>query len=171
VQDASVLQDLRTLSRGQVRPSPAEQAIFNLRVTSALYALVNLACTRRHENEENSSLRHVQRAEHYIGAHFSTIKTLREVAEAIGVSYDHLRHAYKELRSKNLVRYLNEVRIDRARTLLVHSRFPLKQVATMCGFRDEYYFSTVFRQFAGVPPGRYRARLANRAPRWPQKVA
>ena len=49
-------------------------------------------------------------------------------------------------------------RIERAKTLLVHSQLSLKQIATLCGFRDEYYFSAVFRRFADLPPGRYRAR-------------
>lgn len=156
VQDASILEDIRTLSLGRV--SPAEQTIFNLRATSTLYALVHLAGTRSHEKEDGAK-RYVLKAEHYIRDHFSSLKTLREVAEHAGIGYDHLRHAFKEQRGRSLVRYLNEVRMDRAKTLLAHSQLPLKQVATLCGFRDEYYFSAVFRDFAGKPPGRYRAAL------------
>jgi AraC-like DNA-binding protein len=41
---------------------------------------------------------------------------------------------------------------------LRHSRLPLKQIATLCGFKDEYYFSAVFRQLTQSSPGDFRRR-------------
>ena len=160
VEDASVIEDIRLLSKGGVGLDPTEQAIFNLRATSTLFALVRLACARGAEATGNGTQNYVLKAEHYIRNHFTTIKNLPEVADEIGISYDHLRHVFKAERKKSLVQYLNEVRMERAKTLLIHSRMPLKQVATMCGFRDEYYFSAVFHRSARMPPGRYRATLS-----------
>jgi len=160
VEDAAIIEDIRMLSLSRARLSAAEQAMFNLRATSALYALVHLACTRRRESGEGNLKKYVRKAEQYLRAHFSTVASLREVAAHVGISYDHLRHTFKKQRGVSLVRYLNEVRMDRAKTLLAHSSLPLKQVATTCGFKDEYYFSAAFRRFAGTPPGRYRARLS-----------
>jgi len=159
VEDASIIEDIRLLSRGGVRLDATEQAIFNLRATSTLYALVHLACARGEEGRD-STQDHVVKAEHYIRDYFATIRSLREVAVAIGISYDHLRHIFKAQRKRSLVRYLNEVRMERAKTLLIHSRLPLKQVAAMCGFADEYYFSAVFHRSAQMPPGRYRAMVS-----------
>jgi len=157
VEDAAVVEDMRLLSQGRVDLNPIEQAIFNLRATSTLYALVHLARTRYEENA-HGTVRYVQKAEQYVRDHFATLVTLREAAEHAGIGYDHLRHAVKALRGRSLVRYLTEVRIERAKTLLVHhSQLSLKQIATLCGFRDEYYFSAVFRRYACMPPGRYRA--------------
>ena len=102
---------------------------------------------------------HVAAAELFIRENFASIRSLRNVAATAGIGYDHLRHLFKKTRGRSLVQYLNEVRMERATTLLVHSRLPLKQIATMCGFRDEYYFSAVFRRHVRMPPGRYRARL------------
>jgi len=161
VEDASITEDIRILSRGRVRVSPAEQSIFNLRATSTLYALVHLASLRSDDGHgDDNPERYARNAERHIRDHFATIKTLREVADDLTISYDHLRHLYKARRGRSLVHYLNEVRLERAKTLLVHSRLPLKQVAAQCGYADEYYFSAVFRRFARMPPGRYRAKLS-----------
>jgi AraC-like DNA-binding protein len=160
VKDATIISDIRILSRGQVRLSPAEQAIFNLRATSTLYALVHLAFLQREGQESDTRERYATEAEHYLRNHFTTIKTLREAAQNLCIGYDHLRHVYKERRGRSLICYLNEIRVDRAKSLLIHSKVPLKQVASMCGFKDEYYFSSVFRKVAGRPPGRYRAQRA-----------
>ena len=163
VEDSTITEGIRMLSRGQARLSPAEQAIFNLRATSTLYALVHLASLRGDGHEEDAPERYARQAERYIRDHFATIKTLRDVAGGLGISYDHLRHVFKARRGRSLVHYLNEVRMDRAKTLLVHSRLPLKQVAAQCGFADEYYFSAVFRNRVQTPPGRYRVACGRRA--------
>jgi AraC-like DNA-binding protein len=155
--DAGVVEDIRLLSQGRVRLAPAEQAVYNLRATSILFALVHLAQTRDEENAHGTE-RYVQKAEQYVRDHFATLISLREAADHAGIGYDHLRHMVKALRGRSLVRYLTEVRIERARTLLVHSQLSLKQIASLCGFRDEYYFSAVFRRVTRMPPGYYRSR-------------
>ncbi len=160
IEDSSIIEDIRLLSRGGIRLDSTEQAIFNLRATSTLYALVRQACAQGEASGRNNAENHALKAEHYIRDHFATIRNLSEVAASIGISYDHLRHTFKAQRNRSLVHFLNEVRLERAKTLLIHSRLPLKQVATLCGFSDEYYFSAVFRRSAQMPPGRYRSALS-----------
>jgi len=88
--------------------------------------------------------------------HFTKIASLGSIAQAIGISSDHLRHLFKTVRRKSLVRYLNELRIERAKTLLLHSNLTLKQIATLCGFKGEYYCSSVFHKLARAWPRHYR---------------
>ncbi len=159
IDDPSLLDDMRALTQDRVRVSPAEQVILNLRATSALCTLIHLASVRQPAVTPSRPESYVLAAEQFIRENFATIRSLRVVASAAGVGYDHLRHLFKTHRGRSLVQYLNEVRMERAKTLLVHSRLPLKQIATMCGFGDEYYFSAVFRRHVQMPPGRYRGRL------------
>ena len=161
IDDASVIEDIRILSQGRVELTPIEQAIFNLRATSTLYALVHLALARRDEIDPGAE-HYVRKAEQYVREHFADITTLRQAADFAGIGYDHLRHLVKASRKRSLVQYLTEIRLERAKTLLLHSRLPLKQIAALCGFRDEYYFSAVFRRHVRTPPGRYRSRKINR---------
>ncbi len=156
VEDAAMIEDIRLLSQGRVKLAPTEEAIFNLRATSTLYALLHLALSWD-EKSASGMERYVQKAEQYIREHFATLVTLREAAEHAGIGYDHLRHMVKAVRGRSMVRYLTEVRIERAKTLLSHSQLSLKEIATLCGFRDEYYFSAVFSRCVRLPPGRYRA--------------
>lgn len=158
IEDSGLLDDLYSLSQDRVRVSRAEQIILNLRATSTLCTLIHLASKLALEDSSVTGGGYVPAAERYIREKFAVIRALGEVAAAVGIGYDHLRHLYKAQRGRSLVKYLNAVRLERAKTLLTHSRLPLKQVAMMCGFRDEYYFSAVFRRHVRVPPGRYRAR-------------
>lgn len=52
----------------------------------------------------------------------------------------------------------NEVRRERAQSLLLRSALVLKQVAQQAGFHNEKSFSRAFQQWTGQSPGAFRAR-------------
>lgn len=157
IDELAILEDLEFLGRGHPRPDPIEKSILNLRATSLLMTLLRqVLLTTSTLDSPQTDERYVLLAEKHMRDHYQTIASIRSVAESTGIGYDHLRHLFKTLRGKSLIRYLNEIRIGQAKSLLVHSRVPIKQIATLCGFRDEYYFSAVFRNFVGLPPLQYR---------------
>lgn len=156
-----LVEDLQHLCRSRSAPGGFEQRIFNLRATAVLLALVDAACLSTANGSRSRGMRRVEQAEQFINEHFASIRSLNDIAVHVGVSHDYLRHAFKAARGKSLVRHLNEVKVARARLLLTNSPLPLKQIATMCGFRDEYYFSAVFRKLAALSPGAYRNRAAS----------
>ena len=156
VESHAVIEDIRTLSHGYTGASRLEQTIFNLRATATLLALVNSACISWRSRTATQAERHVEKAEQFIREHLVEIKSLDDVAEAVGISHDHLRHVFRQQRGKSLIRHLNEARIERAKSLLAHSRLPMKQIASLCGFGDEYYFSSTFRKFTRAAPSHYR---------------
>jgi AraC-like DNA-binding protein len=151
-----VIEDLRTLSLSRHRATGLEQTALDFRATSTLLSLIHMATVARDHEEAGTMEKHVLRAEQVIRERAPTIESVSEIAEAVGISSDHLRHGFKALRGKSLVYYLTEVRVDLAKTFLLHSDLPLKQIASRCGFKDEYYFSAVFRRIAHMAPGRYR---------------
>ena len=152
-------EDIEFLGYGHPQPHPIEQAILNLRATSLLMTLLRQALlTTATLDAPATHESYVILAEKHMQDHYQSIDSIHSVAESTGIGYDHLRHLFKMLRGKSLVRYLNEIRIGQAKPLLAHSRVPIKQIATLCGFRDEYYFSTVFRKFVGLSPLQYRRR-------------
>lgn len=154
----SLIEDLRLLAGVGAELQPAAQALCNLRATTALLSLVELACRSWNRQQAGRAERCVAQAEEYLRERFATVASLREVAEAVGLSADYLRHEFRRQRGCSLIDYVTTLRVDRARTLLVHSRLPLKQIATLCGFRDEYYFSRVFQRRTRTTPARYRAK-------------
>jgi AraC-like DNA-binding protein len=164
VADALVIEEIRALSQGQPakdqNPYTAEQAILDLRATALLLALVRSATQKREQDEATPARRYAFRAENCLRERFASVDSLQEVAKEVGIGIDHLRHAFRAEFGTGMAAYLNGVRIERARMLLANSILPLKQIATICGFRDEYYFSTVFRRATGTSPGQYRTANA-----------
>ena len=131
------------------------RAMLNLRATTLLLTLIS-------ELQDAPPLpltpaaRHAAEAERFIREHFARLESVDEVAAAIGVSPSHLRQLFRAERGQSPGNFLRQVRLSHARHLLRSTRLPLKQVASACGFRDEYYFSAVFTAEAGTPPGAFR---------------
>jgi len=157
-----LIEEIQQLCRSRAQPGAWEQRILNYRATAVLLALVDFAADASRKNALPLSERHVLKAEHFIGLHFPKLDSLHEVARHVGLGLDHLRHVFKRQRGKSLIQHLNEVKVGRAKTLLASSPFPLKEVAALCGFRDEYYFSAVFKRFTHMSPGEYRRSLPPR---------
>ena len=101
---------------------------------------------------EKVMIRLAQAARAYLHAQARTLTHLDEVAAALGVSSDHLRHEFKRTYGHSLVRELMEVRVGLAEAMLTQSRLPLAVVSRECGFHSEGYLCRVFRLLRGHSP-------------------
>jgi AraC-like DNA-binding protein len=79
------------------------------------------------------------------------------LADLLHVSARTLHRQLKE-EGASLQQLKDEVRLERARDLLLRTRQPVKQVAAAVGFRNEKSFARAFRQWTGQAPGEWRAR-------------
>lgn len=52
---------------------------------------------------------------------------------------------------------LQRLRLQRAALLLASRGEPVKQLAQLCGFKNEYHFSTAFKRQHGLAPSHYRS--------------
>jgi len=58
--------------------------------------------------------------------------------------------------SKGFVDYLNEIRVEHACTYLRQNYLKTYEIAYKVGFRDEKYFSKVFKKVKGQSPSEYK---------------
>ncbi|QUL55922.1 ABC transporter substrate-binding protein [Paenibacillus tritici] len=77
-----------------------------------------------------------------------------QLALMAGLSTNHFIRAFKQLTDKTPMTYLLEERIKKAKQLLFSSE-RVKQIAKEVGYKDEHYFSRVFKKSEGVAPASY----------------
>lgn len=94
-------------------------------------------------------------AKHYIDEYSYKFISLDDISHAAGCSASHLRKLFKASYGESPNKYLNRVRIDRAKEMLSTGMFSLEEAALASGFRNVYYFSRVFKEFTGISPGKY----------------
>ena len=76
----------------------------------------------------------------------------------LGMSASRLHRKLVGLTGQSAVRIIQNLRLQKARYLLVHHRqMSIAAVAFACGFDDPDYFSRVFSHREGIPPSRYRS--------------
>ncbi|MGG2108009.1 response regulator transcription factor [Lysinibacillus pakistanensis] len=93
----------------------------------------------------------------YIYTHFDDPQLdLNYLSGIFNKSQANLSILIKKSIDKNFIHLLNELRIDKAKQLLVHSNKRNNEIASLVGYSNEEYFSKVFKKYVGMTPAKYR---------------
>lgn len=82
--------------------------------------------------------------------------SLSVIAESFGYSRVTVNKLFRKHTGETAGVYIQKLRIEKACRLLEQTTEPLKAIAPLCGFSNEYYFSSVFRKCTGYTPCEYR---------------
>jgi AraC family transcriptional regulator of arabinose operon len=102
----------------------------------------------------------VSRALAFINENWSTALSVADLAGRVGVSRSKLAAAFKAATGQSILSFQIDVRIDRAKKLLLNGSRSIAEVAYLVGYGDPLYFSRLFRRRTGVSPGDYRRSSA-----------
>ena len=103
----------------------------------------------------------IRQAINFMNENLNRKVTERELADIAGVSPQHLCALFKNEIGETPVRYLNRLRMEKARELLEGDDAPalsIKEIAAKVGCRDLSHFVRDFQQRFGLSPRRYRER-------------
>lgn len=79
-----------------------------------------------------------------------------EVSREFGINPDYLSRKFKRCLGIGVKRYINGMRVERAKKLLCTTDMNIKTIAAECGFTDEKVFMKTFRRYENVTPTSYR---------------
>jgi len=88
-----------------------------------------------------------------------------DVAAAVHLSPSHFSALMARESGATFTEHLNRMRIDRAAEMLARTDKPIAAVALECGFRDQSYFTKVFKRYRSTTPWRYRREASGGAGR------
>ena len=92
----------------------------------------------------------------YINEHFAENLSLEQVADLAGFSKYHFTRLFKQYTDPSFYKYLNQKRIDYAKTLLLDPDLPVIDVALQCGFSSLSAFLRMFKQLNKCTPTEFR---------------
>ena len=98
----------------------------------------------------------VQKAIRYVEVHYGGRITLKDMSEELHLSPNYLCELFKRHTGKNLMEYVTEYRMIKARTYLNHVEYKVSDVAEMVGYKEAKYFSSAFKKTYGITPLEYR---------------
>ena len=96
----------------------------------------------------------------YIDFNYSRIICLEDLSTLAGVNKTTLISIFKELYGTTPIRYINRIRLVKARELLVNTDASIGEIAELVGFQSIHYFSRFFKAKENCTPMEYRMRSA-----------
>ena len=87
--------------------------------------------------------------------------SVKDLAAKFHISESLLFHLFKANMKTTIVSYVNKLRIENSKKLLLSSELNISEIASEAGFSDINYYSRTFKKIMGESPSDYRKRLLN----------
>ena len=111
------------------------------------------------EFNKNRNRLDIIKVKKYIEDRYTKGITLEHTASAFCVSKEYLSKALKAATGKGFLEYLTELRMTRAKELILDYKVPLKDVGELVGYLDQAHFYKTFKKFYGKTPGEIRGSI------------
>ncbi len=98
----------------------------------------------------------------YISEHAFEEITLESASRALGISVSHLSHFFSERMHTNFRRFINAIRISKARLLMRDPNLTLTEISDACGYTNMRTFRRAFQAELGRLPSEHQFALRNR---------
>jgi AraC-like DNA-binding protein len=107
------------------------------------------------------SLKHVKVNEisDFIASHYRSSLSLNVLAEHFYLNKSYLSRIFKEISGFNVNEYINIIKIQRAKDLLITTQDSISEIAQHLGYTSLTYFERMFKQYTDITPLRYRKKM------------
>jgi ABC-type sugar transport system substrate-binding protein/AraC-like DNA-binding protein len=151
--EIDILGDYETIFKRLFNQPSHEQTLAWLREV-AIDIIVRLKLSR---TKPPSFIRQVVE---YVDESFRQPLSLKVLSNTFNITSAYLGKLFKEETGVNFTRYLNTLRIEEAKRLLLATGEKANRVALEVGYSDPNYFYNAFRKYTGMYPSEYMERHA-----------
>lgn len=107
-------------------------------------------------SQNQSKNRYICEAIKYIQKHYDQDIALKDICKSLLISESYLTKLFKEHLNYSFIDYLTHCRIYRACELLIKPDIKIYSVAEQVGYKDQRYFSVIFKKITGLTPKEYQ---------------
>ena len=108
--------------------------------------------TARHSSVNTDEGRLCYQLMNYIDTHIYSMRSLTEICEITGYSYNYLSSLFKRVCSRTLMEYYNSRRFEIADMLLSEGKNSISEIASLLSYSSLYSFSRAYKNYYGYPP-------------------
>lgn len=98
----------------------------------------------------------VRAAIHFMKENIERRISLQDINRYVGYSPSHFSTLFKKHTGFSPLSYFNNLKVEHACELLLHTNLKINQICFRVGFDDSLYFSRLFSKTMGVSPRQYR---------------
>jgi AraC-like DNA-binding protein len=97
---------------------------------------------------------------HKIGSSPELPFNIEDIAKNMGITERALQNGFRIKTGLTVLQYVLQLRMDKAKTLLVRSDLTISDIGLEVGYSDSSFFIRVFKKTTGVAPGKYRSNFS-----------
>lgn len=127
-------------------------------ISMALNEFIDLV----YSSQDARKVTQIRPAINYIDANYNKPISLADIARASHLSVSRLAHVFKEQMGITLVDYLTNVRIERAKKLLLATDQNCTEICFEVGYNNQSYFTRTFKHLVGMTPLKFRIKNQRR---------
>ncbi|WP_218971802.1 helix-turn-helix transcriptional regulator [Necropsobacter massiliensis] len=94
----------------------------------------------------------------YIELHFTEDLTRESIAKTFHISPNYLSFLFQQKSRMGLNQYINQLRLEHAKSLLKRYDLNVQEIALAAGFKDSNYFCRIFKKKTARSPSEYRSQ-------------
>jgi two-component system response regulator YesN len=121
--------------------------------------LVNIETVLKKTENKEASIDKMDEIKKYIMNNYANNQlSIQSIATYAYLSQTYLCACFKKATGKTINGFITELRIEKAKELILDRKIKLYEVSTHIGFSDANYFSTLFKKYVGLTPSEFRER-------------
>lgn len=103
-----------------------------------------------------SDNQYINKAILFMQEHYQTNISIKDICDLIYLSPYHFKRIFKEHTGRTPHRYLMDIRLEKAKELLVNKGYTIEDIARLCGFVNAGHFAVAFKRGTKLSPSEYR---------------
>lgn len=138
--------------------------LFSLEEIQTYYTQFFLNITSLLKNQSiysTGELELIDQIRFYMQRNYQKDITQEFIASLFYMNRSYLSQLFKKQTNQKFVDYLNEIRIEKAKDLLLHSDRKMYQIARSVGYDNTKYFFRIFKKKNGLSPEQFRMQYAD----------
>ena len=157
--NVGVNEEVIHLYRQAIETAEHEKAYFQQMLAGITNHLLGLMYSLNRNNQLSKSKylsEEINKARVLMREGIETSLSIQEIAERLGISYSTFRKQFKNYTGLSPARYLQDLKLQRAKELLRTTSLSIKEIAYSLNFESPDYFSTQFKKKMGKKPSDFR---------------
>lgn len=108
---------------------------------------------RKYQMLDNRLIYHIGK---YIVVHVDEHLSLEDLSKGVFLNKSYISHIFKKVSGISLKDFMHDVKMDRAKILLLDEERKIYEIADQLGYNDVEYFRKKFKDVTGISPSEYR---------------
>ena len=120
--------------------------------------LLILLRSQKESNIIDANVLRAERLRDYLATHYFEIRSANDFSQKLGISTRHVNTIFKERYDVTPMKYLNEVRMEIAKKLLMETNNDIASICFEVGFEAISTFYRKFKEYTNISPNKFRMK-------------